>query len=158
MCILPLSPYLRRVQSSSFTESCKKYPETNGGYKRMQRLCFFVSILAITVCAGGIAQADSILNFSGDVTLGPVIAGDPLNITGAMVTFTGSIDESLTPTACPAGVTATVCYAIPAGELSGTIAKPSKASIDFTTSTISTLALTINGDSVDDFLQVNFSD
>jgi hypothetical protein len=89
--------------------------------------------------------------------LGPVIAGDPLGIDGAIFTFTGTIDESLNPTACPTGVTATVCYTVPAGDLSGTIAKTG-APIDFTTTAISTLALTISGGTGNDILQVDFSD
>ena len=122
----------------------------------IRRLCSLISLVIVVLCVGGAAQADNILNFSGNGTLGPVLAGDPLDISGATFTFTGDIDESLSPTACPTGVTATVCYTVPAGDLSGTIAKPPMPPIDFTTSTISTLALTIPGGTADDILQVRF--
>lgn len=124
----------------------------------MRKLGCILSLVTVTLCVGGVAQADSILNFSGSGTLGPVLASDPLDIDGATFTFTGTIDESLSPTACPTGVTATVCYTVPAGDLSGSIAKPPTAPIDFTTTTISTLALTIPGGSANDVLQVDFSD
>lgn len=124
----------------------------------IRRLCSLISLVIVVLCVGGAAQADNILNFSGNGTLGPVLAGDPLDISGATFTFTGDIDESLSPTACPTGVTATVCYTVPAGDLSGTIAKPPMPPIDFTTSTISTLALTIPGGTANDILQVDFSD
>jgi hypothetical protein len=124
----------------------------------IRRMCSFLSLVVIVLCVGGMAQADNILNFSGDGTLGPVLAGDPLDISGATFTFTGTIDESLSPTACPTGVTATVCYTIPAGDLSGTITKPPSSPPPFTTTTISTLALTIPGGTADDIMQVDFSD
>src|SRR5579862_6721719 len=123
----------------------------------IRRMCSFLSCVIAIVCVSGIAQADAILNFSGSGTLGPVLNNDPLPIDGATFTFTGTIDESLSPTPCPSGVTATVCYSIPAGDLSGTISKSPKPPIIFTTTSVSTLALTIFGGSADDILQVDFS-
>jgi hypothetical protein len=101
-----------------------------------------------------VARAGNILNFSGSGVLGPVLAGtDPLGTNGKNFTFTGIIDESLSPSACPSGVAASVCYAIPAGDLSGQIgtAQP------FTTTTPSTLALTIPGGTANDLLEVLFT-
>ena len=130
----------------------------------IRRLCFFVSLVVVMVCVGGKAQAGTILDFDGSGTLGPIIGGtdcptpttkgcDPLGVNGHGFTFTGTIDESLTPNpiaSCPAGVS--VCYTIPAVDLSGQIgtAKP------FTTTTTSTLSLTIPGGSANDIMEIDF--
>jgi PEP-CTERM motif len=129
-----------------------------------RRLCFFISLVAVMFCVGGIAQAGTIMDFDGSGTLGPIIGGtdcptattkgcDPLGVNGEPFTFTGTIDESLSPNpiaSCPAGVS--VCYTIPAGDLGGQIgnAKP------FTTTTASTLSLTIPGGSADDIMEIDF--
>src|ERR1700683_3618863 len=126
-----------------------------------RRLCFFISLVTVVFCAGGIAQAGTILDFDGSGTLGPIIGGtdcpgqfcDPEGIDGHSFTFSGTISESLTPNpiaSCPAGVS--VCYTIPAGDLGGQIgnAKP------FTTTTTSTLSLTIPGGSANDIMEIDF--
>jgi hypothetical protein len=126
-----------------------------------RRLCFFISLVTVVFCAGGIAQAGTILDFDGSGTLGPIIGGtdcpgqfcDPEGIEGHSFTFSGTISESLSPNpiaSCPAGVS--VCYTIPAGDLGGQIgdAKP------FTTTTPSTLSLTIPGGSGNDIMQIDF--
>jgi hypothetical protein len=162
-------PIWGKVQFISFIESRinkKDAPRTkkNGGKMRIRRLCCFITLVIVTVCIGGIAQAGTVLSFDGNGILGPIIGGtdcptpttagcDPLVINGQSFSFTGTISESLTPNAigsCPAGVS--VCYTIPSGDLGGQIgdAKP------FTTTTPSTLSLTIPGGSAADIMQINF--
>jgi hypothetical protein len=119
-----------------------------------RRLGSFLTLFVLIVCISGVAQAGSVLNFSGGGTLGPLISGtDPLMVVGQPVTFTGTISESLNPTACPAGVTASVCYTLPAGTLMGQIGNQPP----FTTTAASTLALTIPGGSANDYLEIVFS-
>ena len=127
---------------------------------RIRKLGFFITLAILMACAGGVAQAESILNFSGSGTLGPIIGGtncpgpncDPLHVDTHSFSFTGQIDESLSPTACPSGVSASVCYTIPIGALTGQIGSAQP----YTTTTPSTLALTIPGGSANDIMQINF--
>jgi hypothetical protein len=126
---------------------------------RMRRMCPFIILVLLMLCAGVAAQAGTLLDFTGSGTLGPIIGGtncpglncDPLGVNGASFSFTGSIDESIAPTACPAGVSASVCYTIPSGALTGQIG----AAPPFTTTATSTLALTLGGGS-NDIMQINF--
>ncbi len=127
-------------------------------------LCFLISLLAVMLCASGIAQAGTILDFDGSGVLGPILGGttcptpnakgcDPLKVNGEPFTFTGTIDESLTPNpiaSCPAGVS--VCYTIPAGDLGGQIGNAAP----FTTTTTSTLSLTMPGGSGNDIMEIDF--
>ncbi len=119
---------------------------------RMRRSCSFITLVFLTFCACGAAQAGTLLDFTGSGTLGPVIGGtDPLGLNTKTFSFTGSIDESLSPTACPGGVSASVCYTIPIGALTGQIG----VQPPFTTTTTSTLGLTLGGGS-NDIMEINF--
>ena len=40
-----------------------------------RRLCFFISLVAVMFCVGGIAQAGTIMDFDGSGTLGPILGG-----------------------------------------------------------------------------------
>jgi hypothetical protein len=129
---------------------------------RNRSFCFLISLLAVMLCASGIAQAGTILDFDGSGVLGPILGGttcptpnakgcDPLAVNGQPFTFTGTIDESLTPNpiaSCPAGVS--VCYTIPAGDLGGQIGNAPP----FTTTTTSTLSLTMG--SGNDVMEIDF--
>ena len=74
----------------------------------IRRLCFFITIVIVMVCMGGIAQAGTILSFDGNGILGPIIGGtdcptptttgcDPLVINGQSFSFTGTISDPLPP-------------------------------------------------------------
>ncbi len=119
--------------------------------------CLVISVLsAVAIINGsGVAQAASVLDFSGNGTLSPLLTGpDPLGLSGKMFTFTGFIDQSTSPTACPAGlpVTPAVCYVIPANQLTGQIG----ALPPITVTTPSTLGLIIPA-SGPDVLELQFS-
>jgi hypothetical protein len=165
MYILPLYSVYQEGYNLEASQRAVKVPEElkNGGRMSNRILGFLISLVIVMFCVAGTAQAGTILSFDGSGTLGPIIGGtncttptspgcDPLGINGQPVTFNGTISTSLTPTPCPSGVTASVCYTIPAGDLGGQIgtAKP------FTTTTPSTLALTIPGGSANDIMEVDF--
>ena len=113
------------------------------------------------VVLDGISPA-AVLDFSGSGTLGPIIGGtacpgpqcDPLMLAAnnASFSFTGTIDESLSPNACPAGVSASVCYTIPAGGLMGQLGNNPPVTV----TTPSTLALTIFSGSSNDLMEIDF--
>jgi hypothetical protein len=120
-----------------------------------------LTLAVLTLCLRGVAQTGSILNFSGSGTLGPIINCtnpnfcDPAHLSGFSFSFTGAIDESLTPTACPSGVLAgtSVCYTLPAGALTVGVGNGRPIPTD----TTSVLALTLPGGSANDILEVLFN-
>lgn len=129
----------------------------------LRKLLSFVCFVVLAFCLDGISPAATVLNFSGSGTLGPIIGGtacpgpqcDPLMLAAnnASFSFTGIIDESLSPNACPAGVSASVCYTIPAGGLMGQLGNNPPVTV----TTPSTLALTIFNGSSNDIMQIDFS-
>ncbi len=125
----------------------------------MQKLvkCLLATVVsAVAIVNNGTgAQAASVLDFSGNGTLSPLLTGpDPLGLSGKTFSFTGFIDQATTPTACPTGlpVTPAVCYAIPANQLTGQIG----ALPPITVTTPSTLGLIIPA-SGPDVLELQFS-
>ncbi|MFN7993558.1 MAG: choice-of-anchor tandem repeat GloVer-containing protein [Bryobacteraceae bacterium] len=85
--------------------------------------------------------AASTLDFNGTGTLTLINGSDPLALNGKSFTFSGFIDQSATPSSCPAGlpVAANACYAVPANQLTGQIGALPPIAI----STASTLALVV---------------
>jgi len=118
------------------------------------------TITAILALGAGVSQAaHNTLNFSGSGTMGPVLSCsnatncDPLGLNGHSFSFTGVIDETISPTACPSGVTANVCFTVPSGALMGSIS----GQPPIVTNTPSTFALTLPGGTANDVLEVIFN-
>jgi uncharacterized repeat protein (TIGR03803 family) len=93
-------------------------------HKIINNLQVVVAVSAAIFASAATARASLTLDFTATGTLGPVLSGsDPFALNGSAFAFTGFIDESATPTACPTGlpITPTVCYTIPANQLTGQV-------------------------------------
>jgi uncharacterized repeat protein (TIGR03803 family) len=99
-----------------------------------------LSAAAIYSCAAP-SWAASTLDFNGTGTLNLLTGSDPLALNGKAFTFAGFIDESASPSSCPAGLPlmATVCYTVPVNQLTGQIGLLPPITI----TTTSTLALIV---------------